>query len=356
MDILKTFAVRRPGGSVAWKPRAIPRAIALLLVLVISSPVFAVSPKFEGAQKARIENGYATVLLASGAKALVPLSSLNAEDLAWLRELSVRSPLPHGNSVVTVVRETVPVKKTIAVESTVGPLETVQLVPPNVGRDQIGATCMVYARVHWLDIAGYYVDNAAIYKIINNADTSEPWKSPGYYPALTHLMTDFYPRPLIHNWTPRVDPFEWTRQEIRKGRPVLGSFPREIWQALPPGFVGKHPWSGGNVGHQIVINGFTWNSETRSGTFHIINSWQGLMEFDLKTEFAKGAMDVEQSLSPKGELPERAEQTHVLGIRLLKVVGKSNLYEAETSTGVQRVVAPDEDSARGMLETGESSR
>ena len=110
------------------------------------------------------------------------------------------------------------------------------------------------------------------------------------------------------------------------------------------------------MGHQIVINGFTWNSETHSGTFHIINSWQGLMEFDLKTEFAKGAMSVEQSLSPKGELPDRAEQIHVLGIRLLKAVGKTNLYEAETNNGVQRVVAPDEDSARGMLESGESSR
>jgi hypothetical protein len=322
----------------------------------IPAAVLAVSPKYEDAQKARIENGYATVLLGNGSKALVPLSSLNADDLAWLKALSLRSPLQHGSSVVTVVRESVPLKKTIAVSSTVGPLETVQLVPPNVGRDQIGATCMVYARVHWLDIAGYYVDNADIYKIINNADTSEPWKSPGYYPALMHLVSDFKPRPLIHNWTPKMDPFEWTRQELRKGRPVLGSFPREIWQALPPGFVGKHPWSGGNVGHQIVINGFTWNSETHSGTFHIVNSWSGLMEFDLKTEMAKGAMDVEQSLSPKGEMPEKAEQTHVTKIRLLRAVGRTNLYEAETNNGVQRVVAPDEDSARGMLESGDAGR
>ena len=333
------------------------RRLSVGMILVgIATTALAVSPKYEGAQKARIDNGYAVVLLANGSKALVPLSTLNADDLAFLRDLSVQSPLPHGNSVVTVVKTSVPVKKTIAVSSVVGPLETVQLVSPNVGRDQIGATCMVYARVHWLDIAGYYVDNADIYKIINNADTDEPWKSPSYYPGLTHLVYDFTPRPLVHDWTPRVDPFEWTRQELRKGRPVLGSFPREIWQALPPGFVGKHPWSGGNVGRQIVINGFTWNSETRSGTFHIVNSWEGLMEFDLKTEFARGAMDVEQSLSPKGELPEKTEQTRVMNIRFLKAIGNKNLYEADTNDGTQRVVAPDEGSARAMLEGNDSSR
>jgi hypothetical protein len=55
-------------------------------------------------------------------------------------------------------------------------------------------------------------------------------------------------------------------------------------------------------------------------------------------------------------LPEKAEQTHVMKIRLLKAVGKTNLYEADTNNGTQRVVAPDEDSARAMLETGDSSR
>jgi hypothetical protein len=257
---------------------------------------------------------------------------------------------------VTVVKASVPVKKTIAVSSVVGPVETVQLIPPSIPREQIGGTCMVYARVHWLDIAGYYVDNVAIYKIINNTDTNEPWKNPNFYPGLDHLVFDFTPKPLVHDWTPTVDPFEWTRQEIRKGRPVLAAFPREIWQALPPGYVAKQPWSGGKVGHQIVVNGFTWNSETHSGTFHIVNSWNGLMEFDLKTEFARGAMNVEQSLSPKGEQPEKEEQVRIMKIRLLKVVGKANLYEADTSTGPQRVVAPDEDSARAMLVNGDSSR
>jgi len=349
----------RFGLSALWLTKIcgpIPGLAIGVILVGIATTALAVSPKYEGALKARIENGYATVLLANDTRILVPVNSLNAEDLAFLKDLSVQHPLQRGNSVVTVVKASVPVKKTIAVSSVVGPLETVQLIPPNVGRDQIGATCMVYARVHWLDIAGYYVDTVDIYKIINNADTNEPWKSPSYYLGLTHLVYNFTPRPLVHVWTPKMDPFEWARQELRKGRPVLGSFPREIWQALPPGFVGKHPWSGGKVGHQIVINGFTWNRETRSGTFHIINSWNGLMEFDLKTEFAKGAMDVEQSLSPKGELPEKEEQTRIVKIRLLKVVGKTNLYEADTNNGIQRVVAPDEDSARAMLENSDSNR
>jgi hypothetical protein len=65
------------------------------------------------------------------------------------------------------------------------------------------------------------------------------------------------------------------------------------------------------VGHQIVINGFTWNSETRQGTFHIVNSWAELPEFDLKTEAAKGgALMIQESLCPKGEAPP--EVVHVL--------------------------------------------
>jgi hypothetical protein len=67
-------------------------------------------------------------------------------------------------------------------------------------------------------------------------------------------------------------------------------------------------------------------------------------------------MDVEQSLSPKGELPEKTEQTRVMNIRFLKAIGNKNLYEADTNDGTQRVVAPDEGSARAMLEGNDSSR
>ncbi len=325
------------------------RACLALAWLLLAGPLLAVSAQFETAVKARIDPAYAVVLFADGHRTLIPISSLGAEDLAFLRELSLSSPLAHGNSRVTIVKEPVQVKKTIATNTLEGSLETVQLNPPNIERDQIGATCMVYARVHWLDIAGFYMDNVAIYKVINNADPMEPWKSPSYYPNLIVMMTAFTPQPIFHTWSPKYEPFEWVRQEIRKGRPVLASFPREVWQDLPPGFVGEHPWSGGNVGHQVVINGFTWNHDTHQGTFHIINSWKGLFEFDLKTEAAAGSLVVEQSLSPKGEAPEAAAAVEIGRVTLVKVIGKTNLYEVQTKTGVERVVAPDEASARAML-------
>jgi hypothetical protein len=326
---------------------------ALAALLLIAGPLLAVSPKFQDAVKARIENGYAIVLLANGSKTMAPLADLKPDDRAFLTQLSIDSPLAHGNSKVVIAKELVPTKVTIAASTTVGPLETVQLIPPNVPRDQIGGTCMLYARVHWMDIAGYYVDNVDIYKIINNADTEKPYNTPGYYAKMDNIVMQFHPS--VHRWTPKIDAFEWTRQELRKGRPVLGSFPREVWQDLPPGFVGKHPWNGGSVGHQIVINGFTWNSETHEGTFHIVNSWKELPEFDLKTEAAQGAMEVEYSMSPKGEPREAVAQTRVTKVTLVKAVGKMNLYEVDTNNGPERVAAADEATARSMVESSDSN-
>jgi hypothetical protein len=324
-----------------------------LALFLIAGPLLAVSPKFQDAVKARIENGYAVVLLSNGSKTMAPLADMKPEDKAFLTQLSIDSPLAHGSSKIVIAKEVVPAKVTIAASTVVGPVETVQLIPPNILRDQIGGTCMLYARVHWMDIAGYYVDNVDIYKIINNADTDAPYNSPGYYSKMNELVMQF--RPLVHRWTPKTDEFEWTRQELRKGRPVLAAFPREIWQDLPPGFVGKHPWNGGSVGHQIVINGFTWNSETHEGTFHIVNSWKELPEFDLKTEAARGAMDVEYSMSPKGEPREAVAQVRVTNVTLVKALGKLNLYDVDTTNGVERVAATDAATARSMVESSSSN-
>jgi hypothetical protein len=128
-----------------------------------------------------------------------------------------------------------------------------------------------------------------------------------------------------------------------------------VWQDLPPGFVGKHPWNGGNVGHQVVINGFTWNRATHEGTFHIVNSWSELPEFDLKTEAARGAMEVEQSLSPKGEAREETAKVQVTKVVLIRAVGKLNLYEVQTNNGVERVATSDENAARAMVGSGDSA-
>jgi len=313
-----------------------------------------VSRQFRDATKARIDENQVVMLLSNGSRAIAPLASLTTADLAWLTQLSKDSPLAKGKSTMVVVATTVPVKKTIQVAKTEGAIETVQLCPPNVIRDQIGGTCMIYARVHWLDIAGYYVDSGEIYKIINDTPTDNPWRSPRYVAGLTGIMEGFKSKPISHNMPPQDEPAGWARQELRKGRPLLAALPREIWQALPPGFIAAHPWSGGSVGHQIVVNGFTWDSDTQKGTFHVINSWNELLEFDLSAEDVKaGLLVFEKSLSPIGEVKTETVKEIVKQITFIKSVGSTNLYEVETNLGTRKVAAPSEEQIYSLVEQGQ---
>lgn len=315
--------------------------------------VLEVSERFKNAHKARLDDTYVIVILANGSKTLVPLTSLAPDDLAWLTQLAKDHPLPQGKSSMVVVASTESVKKTIEVSKMEGRLETVQLCPPGVIRNQIGGTCMMYARVHWLDIAGFPVDLGAIYKIINDAPSDHPWMSPSYVEGLRTIMTNFKTKPKTHRLPPQEDAFNWARQELRHGRPILAAFPREVWQALPPGFVAEHPWNGGSVGHQIVLNGFTWNADTQQGTFHVINSWKELMEFDLTTEAAQGGtLVIEQSLSPRGEEEVAEVKETVQTITFLKSAGSTNLYEVQTNLGTRRIAAPSEEKARELAEEG----
>lgn len=310
-----------------------------------------VSQQFQDASKARFDERYAIVELADGRRTMAPLASLTKADHAWLKQLASTSPLPKGKSSVQIVATTVPAKKTIETAKVEGTLETVQLCPPSVIRDQIGGTCMMYARVHWLDIAGYYVETGDLYKIINNTPPDQPWRAPHYVAGLEGIMTGFPAKPVRHRPPPQAAPFDWAREELRKGRPILAAFPREIWQALPPGFVAAHPWNGGSVGHQIVINGFTWDSATQKGTFHIVNSWNELMEFDLTTEAAGGgALIIEQSMSPIGEVAPESVKEVVQKVTLLKAVGSTNLYEVQTNLGTRRVAAASEASVYELVE------
>lgn len=334
------------------------KAAACLLVWILAqtgAARAAVSPEYQSATQARISGAYVMVVLADGAKAMAPLASLKPEDREWLVALSQRKPMPAGKSQVTVVsaQAAAKAKKTIEVSKVEGPLETVLLCPPNLMRDQIGGTCMLYARIHYLDIAGYYLPTPEIYKIINDTPDDAPWRAPRYVAGLESVFTRHTPKPVRHRRPLQEDEFEWARAQLRKGRPLLAAFPREIWQALPPGFVASHPWSGGSVGHQIVVNGFTWNRETRQGTFHIINSWAGLPSFDLTTEAAGGgALVIEESLSPVGEPRETgaAEREVVRNVRHLKAMGSVNLYEVETNLGTRRIVAADEAAVRRLVE------
>jgi hypothetical protein len=320
---------------------------------LVTSAAFA-DTVYQDAVKARIENKYMIVLFADGSKKMVPVASLNDDDRALLTKLSVDQPLPAGKSTITVVASTGPIKSTIVTATTVGPVETVQLCPPSVSRDQIGPTCMLYGRVHWLDIAGYYISNETLAKTPTGANPEQPWEDPRYLQGLEELFTGFKPQPTVMDLPGHeLDPFAWARDQLRKGRPILAALPREIWQALPPGFIATHRWGGGRIGHQIVLNGFTWNSETKQGTFHVVNSWANLPEFELSTEAAKGGnLVIEQALLRKGESAPPPVRETVKAITLVRAVGKSNLYEVETNLGKRRVMAASEGAARSMAENG----
>lgn len=330
--------------------RTFPVLVVVIALLGVDG--LAASARFKDAVKARLENGYAVVVFANGSKTVAPLASLSEDDRAWLTSLSSEKPLVRGKSEILVVKESPKIKKTIQTATTAGTLETLQLCPPNVPRDQIGATCMLYGRVHWMDIAGYYLDAGAIYKVSNGVDPAQPWSDRRYLQGLHMLLAGFTPAPWVHPLPAHeTDPFEWARSELRQGRPILAAFPKEIWQALPPGFVAARPWSGGNIGHQIVINGFTWDRAKKQGTFHIINSWHELPEFDLTTEAAKGgALVIECSLSPKGELQPEAVKEIVKSITFIRTAGSSNLYEVETNLGRRKIAATSEAAARALIE------
>jgi len=322
-------------------------------------PELPVSAIYQGAQKARLDDEFAAVVLADGQKTVVPLDTLTPGDLAFLTRLAAEHPLvASGRSSVVVVASTDALagpKKTIEVSRTEGPLETVQLCSPNVGRDQIGATCMLYARVHWLDIAGFYVDLPAIFTIINDTPNDHPWTAPKYRQGLESIMTGFKTKPVEHKIPLGAEPFEWARAQLRRGRPLLAALPREVEMALPAEFLATRPWSGGDIGHQIVVNGFTWNKETREGTFHIVNSWAELMEFDLPLKYATGgALIFQASLSPLGEVATKEEiaaaSEAVLTVKFLKPVGNAKLFEVTTNLGVRKIVASDAEGARRMVE------
>ncbi|MEM8868394.1 MAG: hypothetical protein AAGC73_09010 [Verrucomicrobiota bacterium] len=340
--------------------------LLLPLILLAETPTkLRVSSKYLDAVQARIDDKYAVVVKKDGSKLMVPISSLREDDLTWLKHVSRKQTVARGTSTVQIVdaeklkTEKQP-KETILVSETKNGVETVLLCPPNVFRDQIGGTCMLYARVHWLDIAGYYTRQPDIYKIINDTPTHTPWESQRYVDGLTKVVTSHKPRPRIFKAPSSGNNFQWAREQLRNGRPILAAFPREIWQALPSEFIAERIWSGGSIGHQIVVNGFTYNSAKGTGTFHIVNSWSELQQFDLKLRDARGGNIVfEMSMVPYGQVAKKAKkrgkekaatQQVVRSIRLLKTVGDSKLYEVTTDTGVRRVLAPDQKSARRMIE------
>jgi hypothetical protein len=287
---------------------------------------------------------------------MFPTGSLTEAEAEWLNAFATSHPLAHGKS--TMVTAKTEVKQTIVKQSIENGTETVQLCAPAKLRDQIGGTCMFYGRVHYLDIAGYPIEDVEIYRTINNVPKDQPYLDYHYYVGMLMLFLHQKPSPVVHFPNGTLSPFEWARQELRKGRPILSGLPEDIWMSLPADFLATHPFDGSSkVGHQVVINGFSYNPATQKGTFHVVNSWKVLSEFDVPVEKRdEKRILMEQSLSPRGEPPEEAVKITAGAVTLVRQVGKQNLYAVDTNLGVQKVVAPTEAAAKEFVEADTSAK
>lgn len=312
--------------------------------------------QFSGLAAARIDTGYVAVLFENGRRGMLPVASLKEAELDWVTAFAAEHPLAKGKSSVVVAKTEV--KKTIEKQSVENGVETVQLCPPAKLRDQIGGTCMFYGRVHYLDIAGYPVSDGEIYRVINNVPKDEPYTDYRYTVGILTLFLKQKPMPLVHYPDGSHDPFEWARQELRKGRPVLAGLTEKYWITMPADFLATHKFDGNKtVGHQVVINGFTWNPATKKGSFHVVNSWRDLSEFDVTVDQKdEGMILIEQSISPRGEEPEKAVKLVVSSIKPLKAVGKQSLYEVVTNVGTQRVLAASEEAAKALVEADNTGK
>jgi hypothetical protein len=312
--------------------------------------------KFEGLAAARAEKGYVAVLYQNGRKGMFPTSALTATEADWLNAFAAAHPLAHGRSTVVTAR--VEAKKTIEKQTVENGTEIVQLCAPAKLRDQIGGTCMLYGRVHYLDIAGYPIEDAEIYRIINNVPKDLPFLDYHYYVGMLMLFLEQKPSPIVHFPSGTIRPFEWARQELRKGRPILSALPEDIWMSLPADFLATHPFDGNaKIGHQVVINGFTYNPATGKATFHVVNSWRVLPEFDVPVEPKdEPRILMEQSLSPRGEPPEEAVKVVAKSVTQLRPVGTQFLFAVETNTGTQKVMATTAEAAKAVVEADTSAK
>lgn len=312
--------------------------------------------KFAGLTAARSEGGYVAVQYENGRRGMIPTSTLNEQELNWVTKFAAEHPLAKGKGSVVVAK--VEARKTILKQETVDGTETVQLLAPAKARDQIGGTCMFYARAHYLDIAGYPVEDVEIYRVINNVPRDQPYLDYHYYVGMLALFLKQKPSPLLHFPDGTISSFEWARQELRKGRPVLAALSQNVWMDLPADFLATHPWDGtSKIGHQVVINGFTYNPQTKKGTFHVVNSWQVLAEFDVPVDGKdETRILMEQSISPRGEPPQKAEKLVAGKITALKQVGAQSLFSVETNVGTRRVVAVNEAAAKALVEADTSEK
>ncbi len=302
-------------------------------------------PNFEKAAKARIEDNYVVVLWASGKKAIYPVSTLTSDDLAILTAIAEKRPLAKGSGRVEDYHPAEPRKVTIARNERVGDEEIVQLVLPNVVHDQ-GQTeaCQFYALNHALQIAGYFVEldrlmdwqripersyaqrdayarlfsgeygcgtsaelaesaSAAVARCCPearcNAVSWDRMTLQTQQKALAQSTKATYLRAKV-SAVSQPENWEWIRDELRKGNPVIAGLVSDYWRVLPAAFFEHHRAPAIDSGHAVVVIGFTWNEALKSGTFRLVNSWEDQPEIVVSTEDARESLYGCLSITPKG--------------------------------------------------------
>jgi len=313
------------------------------LLLVVSATA---KPKFEGADKARIDGNYAKVLFKDGHKAVFPLNALRPDELAEVQALAVSSPLPAANTKVESYTPTAkPKRVTLLRKEKVNGVETVELQMPSSIHDQgQSPTCRYYAFCHALDIAGYFIDvdriinwerapakgepeEATLRKLLGGA---ESWGSTAltqgdvasaaarlfpqatyYAMPLNEVSFRLKEKALAAATTPenklkayfagigQPANWDWIREQLRAGRPVLAVLISDYWRVLPPAFFENHHAPSRDIGHAMVINGFTWNEAKGTGSFMLINSWEVAPQMTVTLADAREVLYGSFSIEPK---------------------------------------------------------
>ena len=142
---------------------------------------------------------------------------------------------------------------------------------------------MLYGRVHWLDIAGYYADNGMIYRVSNVADAEHPWQDMHYLMGLDNLVNGFLPKPIVHDLALQDDPFEWRPPRESRRSPGFAHAQRRasggafrashgqkvspvVWRAVRRGVT--------DIRHPAVSPGLSASLSQRRRTFILQNSWK----------------------------------------------------------------------------------
>ena len=262
-----------------------------------------------------------------------------------MQALAESSPLPAGNTKVESYVPTKPKRVTIMKKETVNGVETVELNTPSSIHDQgQSPTCRYHAFCHALDIAGYFTDVDRIINWERVPETTEPqrttrqkitggeygWGSTAllegdvadagarlfpqatyYYMSFTEVNHRMTENALAGANTPEKKlkayfagigqpaNWEWVREQLRQGRPVLAVLISDYWRVLPPAFFETHRAPSRDIGHAMVFNGFTWNAAKGTGSFMLINSWEAAPQMTVSLEDAREVLYGSFSIEPK---------------------------------------------------------